>query len=57
VPSPTRSAFAMMVKAGFTAPIEGRKLPSTRYKLSRSWALQCRSSTDVAGLRPKRVAI
>lgn len=36
MPSPTRSAFAMMVKAGFTAPIEGRKLPSTTYKLSRS---------------------
>ena len=27
--SPTRSAFAMMVRAGFTAELEGKKLPST----------------------------
>ena len=27
--SPTRSALAMMVRAGFTAPLEGKKLPST----------------------------
>jgi hypothetical protein len=27
--SPTRSALAMIVRAGFTAPLEGKKLPST----------------------------
>jgi len=27
--SPTRSALAMMVNAGFTAALEGKKLPST----------------------------
>lgn len=27
--SPTRNALAMIVKDGFTAPIEGKKLPST----------------------------
>ena len=27
--SPTRSALAMMVSAGFTAPLDGKKLPST----------------------------
>src|SRR5207247_7586348 len=32
--SPTRSALAMMVRAGFTAPLEGKKLPSTTYRLS-----------------------
>ena len=28
--SPTRRAFAMIVKVGFTAPIETKKLESTR---------------------------
>ena len=27
--SPTRSAFAMIVSAGFTAALDGKKLPST----------------------------
>ena len=27
--SPTRRAFAMIVSAGFTAPLEQKKLPST----------------------------
>ena len=27
--SPTRSALAMIVRAGFTAPLDGKKLPST----------------------------
>ena len=27
--SPTRSALAMIVSAGFTAPLDGKKLPST----------------------------
>lgn len=27
--SPTRNALAMMVSEGFTAPLEGKKLPST----------------------------
>ena len=52
--SPTRSAFATIVKVGFIAPIDGMKLPSTTYRLSSSWALQCRSRTDVAGSVPKR---
>ena len=27
--SPTRNAFAMIVNAGFTAPLDGKKAPST----------------------------
>src|SRR5207248_546734 len=38
--SATRSAFAMMVSPGFTAPEEGKKLASTTYRLSTSCALQ-----------------
>src|SRR5215467_5492642 len=34
--SPTRSALATIVSPGFTAPLEGKKLPSTTYRLSRS---------------------
>src|SRR5205823_6666145 len=34
--SPTRSAFAMTVRAGFVAPQDGKKLASTTYRLSRS---------------------
>jgi len=29
----------MMVSAGFTAALDGKKLPSTTYRLSTSWAL------------------
>ena len=46
--SPTRIAFAMAVSAGFTAPMLGKKLVSTTYRLSSSWALQSTSSTEVA---------
>ena len=52
--SPTRIAFAMAVNAGFTAPMLGKKLVSTTYRLSSSWALQLTSSTDVAGSVPNR---
>ena len=34
--SATRKAFAMMVKVGFTASIDGNKLASVTYRLSRS---------------------
>src|SRR5207247_1964939 len=53
--SPTRSALAMIVRAGFTAPLEGKKLPSTTYRLSSSCALQLRSSADAFGSSPKRI--
>src|SRR4030095_6827282 len=52
--SPTRIAFAIAVSAGFTAPMLGKKLVSTTYRLSTSWALQLTSSTDVAGSDPQR---
>src|SRR5436190_2862768 len=52
--SPTRSAFAIAVSAGFTALDEGKKLVSTTYRLSTSWALQLTSSADVRGSVPKR---
>ena len=52
--SPTRMALAMAVRAGFTAPMLGKKLVSTTYRLSSSWALQLGSSTDVAGSVPNR---
>src|ERR1039458_2195515 len=52
--SPTRIALAMAVSAGFTAPMLGKKLVSTTYRLSTSCALQLTSSTDVAGSVPKR---
>src|SRR5690349_17922772 len=52
--SPTRTALAMAVRAGFTAPMLGKKLVSTTYRLSSSWALQLTSSTDVAGSLPNR---
>ena len=45
--SPTRSAFAIAVSAGFTALDDGKKLVSTTYRLSRSCALQSTSSADV----------
>src|SRR5215470_12483382 len=38
--SPTRSALAIAVSAGFTAPMLGKKLVSTTYRLSSSCALQ-----------------
>src|SRR5262245_15807488 len=50
--SPTRSALAMAVSAGFTAPMLGKKLVSTTYRLSSSWALQLVSRTEVAGSEP-----
>src|SRR6185436_178663 len=53
--SPTRMALAIAVRAGFTAPMLGKKLVSTTYRLSSSWALQFTSRTDVAGSVPKRV--
>ena len=34
--SPTRSAFAIAVKAGFTAPMLGKQLVSTTYRFSSS---------------------
>src|SRR5262245_54510989 len=52
--SPTRSALAIAVRAGFTAPMLGKKLVSTTYRLSSSWALQLTSSTEVAGSVPNR---
>src|SRR5262249_54937568 len=52
--SPTRRALAIAVSAGFTAPMLGKKLVSTTYKLSSSWALQLTSSTEVAGSVPNR---
>ena len=47
-------ALAIAVRAGFTAPMLGKKLVSTTYRLSSSWALQLTSRTDVAGSVPKR---
>ena len=52
--SPTRIAFAMAVSAGFTAPMLGKKLVSTTYRLSSSWALQLTSSTEADGSAPNR---
>src|SRR6516165_10844712 len=52
--SPTRSALAIAVSAGLTAPLEGKKLVSTTYRLSRSWARQLRSSAELDGSVPKR---
>ena len=40
--SATRSALAMIVSVGFTAPIEGKKLASAIYRLSISCARQSR---------------
>src|SRR5262249_11795464 len=51
---PTRRALAMAVRAGFTAPMLGKKLVSTTYRLSSSWALQLTSSTEAAGSAPNR---
>ena len=48
--SPTRMALAIAVSAGFTAPMLGKKLVSTTYRLSSSWALQSVSRTEVAGI-------
>ena len=45
----------MIVKAGFTAELETKKLPSTIYRLSNSCALQLVSNTDVAGSAPNRM--
>ena len=52
--SPTRRALAIAVSAGFTAPMLGKKLVSTTYRLSSSWALQFASSTEMAGSAPNR---
>ena len=43
-----------MVRVGFTAEDEQKKLASTAYRLSSSCALQFTSSTDAAGSAPKR---
>src|SRR3974390_937186 len=53
--SPTRKAFAIIVSAGLTAGLEGKKLPSTTYKLSRSCALQSIFSAELRGSLPKRI--
>src|SRR5262249_33440002 len=53
--APTRSALAMIVSAGLTAAEDGKKLPSTTYRLSTSCALQFTSSAEVFGSRPKRM--
>jgi len=45
----------MMVSVGLTAALDGKKLPSTTYKLSTSCARQLRSSADIVGSRPKRI--
>jgi hypothetical protein len=42
-----RRALAMAVSAGFTAPMLGKKLVSTTYRLSTSWA--CSSRRGRAG--------
>src|SRR5205085_2606029 len=52
--SPTRNAFAIAVSAGFTALLEGKKLVSTTYRLSTSWARQLMSRAELAGSLPKR---
>jgi hypothetical protein len=52
--SPTRSALAIIVGVGFTAPIDGKKLASVTYKLSIPCALQLRSRTDCLGSVPNR---
>src|SRR4029077_4644518 len=52
--SPTRREFAIAVSAGLTAPIDGKTLVSTTYRLSTSCARQSAFSTDVAGSVPKR---
>ena len=46
----------MAVSAGFTAPMLGKKLVSTTYRLSTSCALQLTSRTELAGSVPKRQA-
>ena len=41
----------MIVSAGFTAPLDGKKLPSTTYRFSTSCARQFSSSALVRGSR------
>jgi len=53
--SPTRSALAIMVSDGLTAVLDTKKLPSTTYRLSKSYALQFTSSADVLGSCPNLV--
>ena len=53
--SPTRNALAIIVNVGFTAELDGKKLPSTTYKLSTSCVRQLRSSADDRRSRPKRI--
>ena len=52
--SPTRRAFAIAVNDGFTAPMLGKKLVSTTYRLSTSCALQFTSRALDAGSVPNR---
>ena len=52
--SPTLSALAIAVSAGLTAPMLGKKLVSTTYRLSTSCALQLVSRTEVSGSCPNR---
>src|SRR2546425_13080472 len=47
----------MMVSAGLTAALEGKKLPSTTYRLSTSCALQFVSRADIFGSDPKMSAL
>jgi hypothetical protein len=51
---PDAQRVAIIVRVGFTAPIEGKKLESTTQRLSRSCALQLTSRTDVVGSVRKR---
>ena len=46
----------MIVSPGFTASLEGKKLASTTYGLSTSWALQLTSSADCIGSQPHPAA-
>ena len=57
--SPTRIALAITVSPGFTAPMLGKKLVSTMYKLSSSCALQSTSSSGCrrVGTEPGRAGL
>lgn len=50
--SPTRNALAMIVSEGFTAPLEQKNDPSTKYKLSTSCARQSVFNTLLFGSVP-----
>ena len=48
----TRSEFAATVRAGFTAPDDGKTEASTTHRFVTSCARQCLSTTLVAGSSP-----